>query len=69
MGPSSIASLKRCWVLLDRATLASEYLGIVIRVTITVMKHHYQKHLGEERVYMAYTSTLKSIMVQFKQLV
>jgi len=30
------------------------------RVTITAMKHHGQKQTGEERVYLAYTSSLYS---------
>ena len=30
--------------------------AILVRVTTTVMKHHKQKLLGEERVYFGYTS-------------
>jgi hypothetical protein len=33
----------------------------VVRGTIAVIKHHDQKHLEEERVYLAYTSTSQSI--------
>ena len=28
----------------------------LVRITIAVMKHHNQRQLGEERVYLAYTS-------------
>jgi hypothetical protein len=28
------------------------------RVTIALMEHHGRKQVGEERVYLAYTSTL-----------
>jgi hypothetical protein len=44
------------------------YLGfgdvpfVLVRVTIAMMKHHDQKQLGEEKVYLAYTSTLLSII-------
>ena len=31
-------------------------LTILVKATIVVMKHHGQKQVGEERVYLAYTS-------------
>lgn len=32
-------------------------LLVLIRVSIVVVKHHGQKHVGEEKVYLPYTST------------
>jgi hypothetical protein len=32
------------------------FLLVLVRVTIAVMKHHDQKQIGEERVYVAYAS-------------
>jgi hypothetical protein len=39
------------------AFFSNEYFEICLRVTTAVIKHHDQKHLGKERVYLAYTST------------
>ena len=33
----------------------NERSGVSVRVSIAVMKHHDQKQVGEERVYLAYT--------------
>jgi hypothetical protein len=30
---------------------------VLVRVTMVVTKHHDQEQLGEQRVYLAYTST------------
>ena len=38
-----------------------KYLTILVKVTLAVTKHHGQKQLREERVYLAYTSTSQSI--------
>jgi hypothetical protein len=35
---------------------------VLIRVASAMIKHHDQKQLGEERVYLAYTSTALFIM-------
>ena len=32
--------------------------SVLVRVTIAVIKHHDQKQLGEQSVYIAYISTL-----------
>ena len=35
--------------------------GVLVRVSIAMMKHYGPKQAGEERVYLAYTSTLKEV--------
>jgi hypothetical protein len=37
---------------------------VPVRVTVVVMKHHDQKQLREERVYLAYTSTALFIIAE-----
>jgi hypothetical protein len=50
------------WHRLSHVSLTWDTEGVLVRVTIAVMKHHDQKQLGEERVYMAYQcSSLKEV--------
>jgi hypothetical protein len=35
-------------------------LTILVRVIVAMMKNHDQKEIGEERVYLAYTSTSRT---------
>jgi hypothetical protein len=42
-----------------------ELIGVLVRVTIAMMKLHNQKQAGEERVYLAYTSTSPFITEEF----
>jgi hypothetical protein len=37
-------------------------VGVLVRDTVAALKHHDQKQAGERRVYLAYTSTLSSII-------
>lgn len=39
-------------------TEESQVLDVLARTTISVMKHHFQKQVGEEKVSLAYTSLL-----------
>ena len=35
---------------------------VLVRITVAVLEHHDEKQIGEERVYLGYTSTLLFII-------
>ena len=43
---------------IKKTTSLDKSFILSLRVSIAAMKHHDQKQVGEERVHLAYTSTL-----------